>query len=166
MCIRDSYISILKATRPDILYTHNLADKHDTHIGVSLRLIQALRQLAPEERPKAIYGCEVWRNLDWMIDDDKIAFDISDHENLQMSLVSIFDSQVIGGKRYDLATQGRQRANATYNQSHGVYECTGITFAMDLTPLILDDTLDPLQFTQDHINRLSQDITDRFNRVQ
>lgn len=160
------YISILKATRPDILYTHNLADKHDTHIGVSLRLIQALRQLAPEERPKAIYGCEVWRNLDWMIDDDKIAFDVSDHENLQMSLVSIFDSQVIGGKRYDLATQGRQRANATYHQSHGVDECTGITFAMDLTPLILDDTLDPLQFTQDHINRLSQDITDRFNRVQ
>jgi hypothetical protein len=27
---------LLKATRPQVVYTHNLADKHDTHIGVTL----------------------------------------------------------------------------------------------------------------------------------
>lgn len=160
------YMAILKATKPEVLYTHNLADKHDTHVGVTLRLIEALRALPANERPKKVYGCEVWRNLDWMIDDDKTAFDVSAHENLQMSLVSIFDSQVVGGKRYDLATQGRQRANATYHQSHGVDECTGITFAMDLTPLIEDDTLDPLEFTRSHIQRLNDDIAQRFDRVK
>ena len=113
-------VKILQATRPQYVYTHNLADKHDTHIGVALRAIAAIRQLPPEQRPAKLYGCEVWRGLDWMIDTDKIGFDTSAHESLQAALVGVFDSQIAGGKRYDLATLGRRRANATYFQSHGV----------------------------------------------
>ena len=41
----DDILAILHATRPKFVYTHNLADKHDTHVAVALRVIEALRQL-------------------------------------------------------------------------------------------------------------------------
>ncbi|HEX72278.1 MAG TPA: PIG-L family deacetylase, partial [Candidatus Hydrogenedentes bacterium] len=50
--------AILRATRPQVVYTHNLADKHDTHVGVTLRLIEAIRSLPLEARPTALYGPE------------------------------------------------------------------------------------------------------------
>ena len=99
---------LLKLARPEVVYTHNLADKHDTHVGVALKVVEAIRSLPEAERPQKLYGCEVWRDLDWMVDADKIAFDCSAHENLQVALVGVFDSQVSGGKRYDLATMGRR----------------------------------------------------------
>jgi LmbE family N-acetylglucosaminyl deacetylase len=159
------YVTILEATQPKIVYAHNLADKHDTHIGVTLRLIEAIRSLPAEKRPEKMYGCEVWRDLDWLVDDDKVAFDVSPHENLQTALVGVFDSQIAGGKRYDLATMGRRRAHATYHESHGVDETTGTIFAMDLTPLVTDASIDPLEYTQSFVSRLNQDIADRFSRV-
>ena len=79
---------LLKATRPQIVYTHNLADKHDTHVGVALKVIEAVRHLPKDEQPQQLYGCEVWRDLDWMMDADKVPFDCSAHENLQMALVA------------------------------------------------------------------------------
>ena len=39
----DDILKVLRATKPKYVYTHNLADKHDTHVGVALRLITALR---------------------------------------------------------------------------------------------------------------------------
>ena len=134
---------ILVASRPEVVYTHNLADKHDTHIGTTLKTIQAIRELPAEARPKTVYGCEVWRDLDWMVDEDKVPLDVAGHENLAAALLGVFDSQICGGKRYDLATMGRRRAHATYHASHGTDATTQLNFAMDLTPLILDITLDP-----------------------
>jgi hypothetical protein len=131
-------ISLPPASFPaQFVYTHNLADKHDTHVGVALKVIAAIRSLPEEERPQKLYGCEVWRDLDWMVDSDKVAFDLSEHESLQAALLGVFDSQIAGGKRYDLASMARRRANATYFESHGVDVTTGLSFAMDLTPLIL-----------------------------
>ena len=118
--------TLLRATQPQIVYTHNLADKHDTHVGVALRVIEALRRLDQAERPARLVGCEVWRALDWMVDPDKVLLDVSDHENLQSALLGVFDSQIVGGKRYDLASMGRRRANATYFESHGVDDTTGL----------------------------------------
>lgn len=161
----NDYLAILNATQPEVLYMHNLADKHDTHVGLALKLIEAIRQLPVASRPKKVYGCEVWRDLDWLVDADKVAFDVSDHPNLHRSLVGVFDSQIAGGKRYDLATEGRCRAHATYHESHGSDTTTGTTFAMDLTPLIEDTALDPLEYTLAHIARLSTDVSDRFKRV-
>lgn len=163
--VMNDYLAILEATKPEVLYMHNLADKHDTHVGLAIKLIAALRQLPGEDRPKKVYGCEVWRDLDWMVDADKVAFDVSEHPDLQMELVGIFDSQIAGGKRYDLATQGRCRAHATYHESHGSDETTGTIFAMDLTPLLEDVSIDPLEYTLAHIARLSEDVKDRFRRV-
>jgi LmbE family N-acetylglucosaminyl deacetylase len=157
--------AVLRATHPATVYTHNLADKHDTHVAVALRVIQALRTLEPAERPRKVYGCEVWRDLDWMADTQKVAFDVSAHENLQSALLGIYDSQIAGGKRYDLATMGRRRANATYFASHGVDTTTGTSFAMDLTPLIEDPNLPVGEFVQGFIDALRKEVADRLLKV-
>lgn len=157
---------ILEATRPEIVYTHNPADKHDTHVGVMVKLVQAVRRLPADLRPKKLYGCEVWRDLDWMCDEDKVAFDVSGHESLQAALLGVFDSQVCGGKRYDLATLGRRRAHATYHASHGVDETTGLTFAMDLTPLIEDDSLPIESVVQARLDSFATEVLERLRRSQ
>jgi LmbE family N-acetylglucosaminyl deacetylase len=134
---------LLAAAKPQVIYTHNLADKHDTHVGTVLRLIRALRELPDGERPARLYGCEVWRDLDWMVDKDKVLFVVDTHENLAASLVGIFDSQICGGKRYDLATMARRRANATYFESHSTDKAGSVIFGIDLTPLVQDAKLEP-----------------------
>jgi len=158
--------TIITAAGAEIIYTHNLADKHDTHIGVTLKVIEAIRSVPEDVRPKRLLGCEVWRDLDWLLDDEKVAMDCSAHENLQAALVGVFDSQIAGGKRYDLATLGRRRAHATYAASHATDETTGLTYAMDLTPLVADATLDPAAFVQAHINRFGDDVAARIARAQ
>ena len=156
---------LVDQARPRIIHTHNLADKHDTHVAVALRTIQALRALPEDARPESLYGCEVWRDLDWMIDEDKIAFDVSAHENLAAALNGVFDSQICGGKRYDLATMGRRRANATYFSTHGVDVATGMIFAMDLTPLMADPSRDINAYVAEYINRLADEVSERLHRL-
>jgi LmbE family N-acetylglucosaminyl deacetylase len=156
---------VLRATKPEIVYTHNLADKHDTHVGVALRTIAAIRQLPAAERPKQLFGCEVWRDLDWPTDTDKVAFDISAHENLAAALVSVFDSQICGGKRYDLATAGRRRAHATYAASHGTDTATALTYALDLTPLVTDDALEPFAYVCGYLERFQAEVRERFTKL-
>jgi LmbE family N-acetylglucosaminyl deacetylase len=156
---------ILQACRAQFVYTHNLADKHDTHVGVALKVIAAIRSLPANERPQKLYGCEVWRDLDWMVDSDKVTFDLSEHESVQAALLGVFDSQIAGGKRYDLASMARRKANATYFESHGVDVTTGLSFAMDLTALIFDMERDIDAYVQAFIQRFSQDVTDRLRRV-
>ena len=152
---------LLKKTKPKVVYTHNLADKHDTHVAVALRVVEAARGLPEAERPGQMYGCEVWRDLDWLVDTDKVAFDVSAHENLQSTLLGVFDSQISGGKRYDLATMGRRRANATYYASHDTDVATRMIFAMDLTPLVRDTELDVNGYVQELILRFSEEVRRR-----
>jgi len=157
--------ALLSATRPAVVYTHNLADKHDTHVAVALRTIAALRELPREQRPAKVLGCEVWRDLDWMVDRDKVVMRLDGHENLAMALVCIFDSQIAGGKRYDVATMGRRRANATYLESHSVDTAEMANFAMDLTPLVTDDSLSPTEYVQDYIRRFAGDVGARLAKL-
>lgn len=161
----EDILTILRATKPATVYTHNLADKHDTHVGTALRVIEAIRKMDPAERPAQLVGCEVWRALDWMVDSDKLPMDVSDHENLQAALLGVFDSQIVGGKRYDLASMGRRRANATYFESHGVDLTTGLSYGMDMTPLIRDETIDPCNFAESLIQNFAQDVRDRLQRI-
>jgi len=156
--------AIVGAARPEVIYTHNLADKHDTHVGVTLRTIAALRELPADQRPKKVYGCEVWRDLDWMVDGDKVVFKLAERENIAASLVGVFDSQIAGGKRYDLATLGRRRAHATYYQSHSVDAVQMINFGMDLTPLIHDEKLDPAEYIGGFVRRFADDVNARVKK--
>lgn len=149
---------IFEFAHPEVVYTHNLADKHPTHVTVALRVIEAIRGLPADQRPKHLYGCEVWRDLGWMLDTDKVVFDCSQRESLQLALLGVYDSQICGGKRYDLATMGRRRAHATYFESHGVDIATGLTFAMDLTPLTQDPSMDIGAYVQGFIDRFAQDV--------
>jgi LmbE family N-acetylglucosaminyl deacetylase len=160
----DDILAILRTTQPRFVYTHNLADKHDTHVAVALRVIQALRKLDQAEYPERIVRCEVWRGLDWMVDSDKVLMNTSAHENLQMALVGVFDSQIAGGKRYDLASMGRRRANATYFESHGVDDTTGLSYGMDMTPLMRDVSLNPVEFVRQFIRRFEEDVQERVSR--
>ena len=161
----DDLVALLSAAKPEIVYTHNLADKHDTHVGTTLKLVEAIRALPAPDRPKRLFGCEVWRDLDWMIDEDKVALDVSGHENLQAALLGVFDSQICGGKRYDLATMGRRKAHATYHASHGVDATTGLIFAMDLTPLVVDEAKTPLELAQEHMRRFQEEIEGRLGKL-
>ena len=161
----EDLVALLRATKPQVVFTHNLADKHDTHVAVALRVINALRKLDQAERPERVVGCEVWRALDWMVDPDKVLMNVSDHENLQFALLGVFDSQIAGGKRYDLASMGRRRANATYFESHGVDATTGLSYAMDMTPLMNDYGKSPVEFTQEFIQRFAQDVNARIGRM-
>ena len=158
-------LKILRTTKPKYIYTHNLADKHDTHVAVALRVIEALRKLDQTERPQWVIGCEVWRALDWMVDSDKVKMDLSGHENLQYALLGVFDSQIAGGKRYDLASMGRRRANATYFESHGVDSTTGLSYGMDLTPLMNDVDISPVEFVHGFVQRFALDIQERVGRM-
>ena len=162
----DDIYNILMEAKPHIVYTHNLADKHDTHVSVALRTISAIRKMPANIRPTAVYGCEVWRGLDWMNDDDKVVFNVEAHENLANALLGVFDSQICGGKRYDLATMGRRRANATYHASHGTDESTSINFGMDLTPLIKDDSLDPKSYVSSFINHFADEVCSRVGKFK
>ena len=156
--------ALLAATRPQVVYTHNLADKHDTHVAVALRTIAAIRAFPADERPRKLYGCEVWRDLDWMVDSDKVVFRLDERENIAASLVGVFDSQIAGGKRYVLATLGRRRAHATYYQSHAVDLAQSVNFGVDLTALIENEKLDPADFIGGFIRRFADDVNDRVKK--
>lgn len=153
--------TLLRATRPQVLYTHNPADKHPTHLGVFSAVWRALRSLSPEERPPIVYGCEVWRDLDWLPDDKKVLLDVSGREHLAAALNGVFDSQIAGGKRYDLAVAGRRRAHATFLQPHASDQVTGYTIAMDLSPLAHQDDLDPVTFVSHLLHEFTQDVQTR-----
>ena len=163
--IIDEMLMLLNQAKPKVLYTHNLADKHDTHIGVTTKVIRALRKMDKKDRPEKVYGCEVWRNLDWVVDSEKVSFDVSGHPNLAASLVEVFDSQIVGGKRYDLAALGRRLANATFSESHFVDKTDAVSLAMDLTPLIEDDSLDIKTYVLAYIERFKKDVEDRIEKM-
>ena len=161
----EDYKELFMAMKPEVVFTHNLADKHDTHIGVVTKVIKAIRELDAADRPQKVYGGEVWRSLDWVNDEEKTVFDVTAHQNMAASLVSLFDSQVAGGKRYDLATQGRRVANATYYASHGTDTAESLMYAMDLTPLIENPDLDIIEYVNRFIDSFKNDVNTRIAKV-
>ena len=156
--LRNDLRGILEATKPDVVYTHNLADKHPTHVAVVLAVIEALRSLPEESRPRRVIGCEGWRDLDWLPDNEKVVMDVSGHEELAAKLAGCFKSQVDGGKRYDLAVAGRRAANATLADPHSADRATQVIYGMDLTPLMTNESLDPAAYAEQLIGRFREEV--------
>ena len=156
---------IIAQSKPDVIFLHNPADKHDTHVATMVRAIAAIRSLAPEYKPKAVYGCEVWRDLDWLMDDEKVILKTGAYPNIANALIGVFDSQVSGGKRYDLATVGRRMANATYFSSHEVDTCDSMNFGIDLTPLVEDHNLTVADLVKASIQRFMDHVMNKINTV-
>lgn len=160
----EQIVRLIKEYRPRVIYTHNPADKHDTHCAVALRVIEALGRVPEDCRPEKLLGCEVWRDLDWVNDDEKVFLDVSGHPNIAMSLASVFDSQIQGGKRYDLACDGRRLANATYYASHAVDNAERANYAIDMTPLMEGGSVK--DFINGYIESFKDEVNSRIDRLK
>lgn len=138
--------AVMAACKPGVIYTHNPVDRHPSHLGVLASVIRAVRSLPPRQRPVQLIGCEVWRGLDWLPDARKLAMDVSNSEALAKTLNSVFESQIAGGKRYDLAVGGRWHANATFSNSHETDAATSVILGIDLTCFVHDENLELSDF--------------------
>jgi LmbE family N-acetylglucosaminyl deacetylase len=163
--VQDLHV-LLKASRPSTVYTHDLADRHDTHVATALAVIEACRSLPADVRPTRVWGGEVWRSLDWLADADRVAEEAEGHEDLARALLCAFDSQIAGGKRHDVAVLARRRAHATFHASHAVDTTTALCLAMDLTPLIHDPDLDAAAYAQTLIDRFAGEVRHRMGRLR
>ncbi|MCL1863742.1 MAG: PIG-L family deacetylase [Defluviitaleaceae bacterium] len=150
---------IILETAPDTIYTHNLADKHDTHVAVAMHVIRALRELPIEKRPSRVIAMEVWRSLDWLCDEDKVVEDTSPYPNTASALIGVFDSQV-SSKRYDLAAIGRRLANATFYQSNNTDDFESVSYGMDITELV-NSNISPVDFINKHIDKFKNEVQRR-----
>lgn len=162
--VRDDLVALLRATRPEVVYTHALTDLHDTHVAVALRLIEACRLLPAEERPARVLGCEVWRDLDWLDAADKVELPLDGDAELQAALIGVFESQLGAGKRYDLAALGRRRAHAVFTDARGADRHEGVIWAMELTALA-HGSGDPLEHARSLVRRLEEDVGARIERL-
>ncbi len=162
--LADELASILEATRPLNLYTHNPADKHATHQAVMVATVQAARELPVAERPSRFVGIEGWRDLDWLSDGEKLRFDATPYAALSDQLAAVYESQIEGAKRYDLAIRGRRRANATLHDIRATDDEQEVVVAIDLTPLLRNDDLDPVDYTLAAIDRFRQDVESSLRR--
>ena len=115
--VKEDIKVLIKAARPQVIYTHNLADRG-----------------------------EVWRSLDWLASDKRCSFDVSSKANLNMSLMGLYDSQIEGGKNYHEATLGRKRANATYADAYAADKSRLLELFMNLHPLLENPQLSPLDY--------------------
>jgi len=162
--LEDDLVALLERMAPHVVYTHALTDRHDTHVAVALAALGALRRLPETARPQRVYGCEAWRDLDWLLDEDVVVLDVGAHPELAERLIGAFASQIAGGKRYDLAAPGRRRANATFRSSHDVDDLEQAWLAMDLTPLIAPDGPRPDEWVESLLQRFTADVTQRLRR--
>jgi hypothetical protein len=90
--------------------------------------------------------------------------DVSGRDKLAAKLNAVFESQIAGGKRYDLATLGRRSANATFFDSHATDTATQLIFGMDLTPLAADEARDMVEFTASFIEQFQADVKAKLAR--
>ncbi len=131
--VRSDLVQILQATRPQVVYIHNLFDDHDTHQAAAIRAIEAMRLLPATSMPGRVYGCEVTGSLDWYR--EKVRLDDTAHPELARKLLNIFDSQSENGRSYPYATICRRESNAIFDRDNKKGP-RAITYAMDLTMLI------------------------------
>lgn len=155
--VKDDLRNLILASRPDYIYTHNLADRHLTHLATASLVVEVLREVKDIYRPQKLYGCEVWRSLDWLSKEDRLTFDVGGRPSLSMSLMGLYDSQISGGKNYDKATFGRRQANATYNDAYAPDDTQLLELAMDMTPLIDDPELPLKDFLAKQIDNFKEE---------
>ena len=163
--IVNDYLQIIKELKPRVLYTHSILDKHPTHLGVVTKVIKALRMLPREEQPKVVYGCEVWRDLDWIADKKKVCFDVSHNVAFQKKILNVFESQIAGGKSYTNATIGRRYNNATYAQSHSVDKAKLVSYAINMNKLLIDPELPIKKYALSFVDDLYEEINDAMDKI-
>jgi LmbE family N-acetylglucosaminyl deacetylase len=156
--------AVLRATSPRVVYTHNLADAHDTHVAVALAVVAACRELDAVARPQRVIGCEVWRDLDWLPAGAKVAMPVGGHEELEGALIRVFESQLQGGKkRFDVGALGRRRANAAFHEIRQPDDHEGIVWGMDLTRAAHGE-IEPSELVRSHMRAFESELEGRLRR--
>ena len=159
----DDYKKLMLTLRPEVIYTHSLFDKHDTHVGVVYHLIHALLELKDSYMPKRVLGCEVWRDLDWLKDSDKIVLDTSETMVLQEQLLQCFTSQT-KMKRYDKAVIARQIGHAVFQDAYQANAVQGVLIATDLMPLLMQPAMTIESYVNETLNRFNKTVLEKINR--
>lgn len=166
----------LECLAPQVVLTHDPCDTHATHRAVTQALVVALRQRPVGQRPLRLLGVEGWRSLAWVPAGDRLAVPCSrEAVTLGHQLVSCFGSQ-LAAKRYDLAVEGRRRANATFTDAYradpqGPEAAEQVVWALDLTPLLQDDTATTAGLVSDLVARFGHEVAaglpgwDRWERL-
>jgi LmbE family N-acetylglucosaminyl deacetylase len=160
--IATSIKTIVQDTSVHTVYTHNPFDRHRTHVSVFFKTLAAIRALPKQKRPKKFLCGEMWCSLDWLREEDKLVIDVSERSNLSAALMGVFDSQISGGKRYDLAVDARRISNSTLHQSHAADQCSRQMYFLDLSVLIENTTIDPISYLQRYTEHFLDDITNMF----
>jgi len=158
----DDLIKIVSISSPQTIFTHSLFDKHETHVAAALRTISAIRKSC--KTFSKLIGCEVWGSLDWLPDSMKEVLDCSGFDNLLQALISVYDSQIGGGKRYDLAAIGRRLSNATFLESHEVDKISSAVIGIDMSSVVINNQ-DVLDFCKTYIDKFYSEISSRINRL-
>jgi hypothetical protein len=124
---------------------------------VGLLVIGAIRELPQKDRPDLVYGCEGWGGLDWL--KDKVILDVSRNRTLAHKILSSFESQIAWfGEKFFTGHEGRYIANATHLDTVSMGDCEQACFAMDLTPLTKNDSLNVKEFVLSHIEKFKNSI--------
>ena len=160
----DALKKIINESSPKYIYSHNPADKHLTHVGVFYNLLQALREL--EYQPEQWYGCEVWRNLDWINDENKIPLPIECDDQFVLDLVGCHKSQSVDGKKFHAATLGRMKANASFFEASQNNLADKVWFAIDLKPLLQKPYMSVEQFLDNHIAAFKNEVCENLHKFR
>ncbi len=158
-------LQILRAAKPKVLYLHNPADRHETHVAVLLASLEALRQLPAADRPAEIFGCEVWGDLDWVPAKQVVRLACPAPADFGPSLLRVFRSQV-DGKRYDLAAAGRRRAQATFADAYTPDQAEEVVLALDLKPLVENSKLTLAEFVSSLTGEFQKQTLERIRRLE
>ena len=158
-------LEILKDAKPKVVYLHNPADRHETHVAVLLASLAALRQLPPTDRPAEIYGCEVWGDLDWVPAERVIRLPCPAPADFGPSLLRVFRSQV-DGKRYDLAAAGRRRAQATLADAYSADQAEEVVLALDLKPLVENPKVTLAEFVSSLTGEFQKQTLEKIRRLE
>jgi LmbE family N-acetylglucosaminyl deacetylase len=150
---------ILQLSQPRVLYLHNLADAHATHVAVATASLAAVRNLPPQQRPEQVLGVEIWRSLDWLPAAYRVELPLPEKHELQLQLLRAHASQVAGGKAYDRATIARQIANATFASSHSLDAHSACCLAMDYSALLTTPALTNQEFLQQCLQAFARELS-------
>ena len=145
---------LIKFYKADFILTHNLMDNHPTHIAVCMRVIKAMRQ--EDFPPCVLFGCEVWGSLDWLPNRTQLVLDYSEIGVIK-SLIGQHQSRITPFRNYTEAAVGRLIANATFCRENKKNEFEMASNVMDMTELVSNHELTPMEFIKQHISMFEQE---------
>jgi LmbE family N-acetylglucosaminyl deacetylase len=155
--IMEDLVKLIEMIKPETIYLHNPFDKHATHVACCLAALKAIDALKDKSYIKDVFGCEVWRGLDWVVTKDKVFMDTYLHQDELLPILSVFESQIAGGKRYDTALMGRWAANATFNDSHAVDDYTNCSYMINMNDVALNK-MPITDFVNKYLNNFKEEV--------